>query len=172
MFELLPVGYFHLVFTLPHQMNNICLQNRKEMYNILFMAASQTIFQLAADPKHLGAETGVLAVLHTWGQNMIEHPHLHCIVPAGGLTSYHEHWVHSREYFFVHVKVVSRLFRGKFLPLMKTAYEHGLLRFARKISGKRLNGRDISYGIIFHDAFNKNKGLIALNEGWNPAKKH
>jgi len=94
--ELLPTGYFHIVFTIPHQLNQICLQNRNAMYNIFFKAASQTILELAADPKHLGAETGLLAMLHTWGQSMIDHPHLHCIVPAGRLSGDHGHWVHCR----------------------------------------------------------------------------
>ena len=84
--DLLPVGYYHLVFTIPHELNPLCLQNKKVMYDILFMAASQTILELSRDTKHLGADTGLITVLHTWGQNMMEHPHLHCIMPDGGLV--------------------------------------------------------------------------------------
>ncbi len=85
--ELLPVGYYHLVFTIPHQLNPLCLQNKKTLYDILFKAAWQTILELTKDIRHLGADTGLISVLHTWGQNMKEHPHLHCIMPAGGLSS-------------------------------------------------------------------------------------
>ncbi|HKK13010.1 MAG TPA: transposase zinc-binding domain-containing protein, partial [Flavobacteriaceae bacterium] len=84
--ELLPIGYYHLVFTIPAQLNQLCLQNKKLMYDILFKAASETVLELARDTKHLGAETGLITVLHTWGQNLMEHPHLHCIMPAGGLS--------------------------------------------------------------------------------------
>jgi len=135
MAELLPTGYFHIVFTIPHQLNQLCLQNRKVIYNILFKAASQTILELAADPKHLGAETGILAMLHTWGQSLIEHPHLHCIVPAGGFTGDHAHWVHCRENFFVSVRIVSSLFKGKFLAMMKQAYSQSKLQFKGSMAG-------------------------------------
>ena len=82
--ELLPVGYYHLVFTIPHELNTLCFKNKKVMYRILFQAASQTLLELCRDPKHLGADTGLITVLHTWGQNMMEHPHLHVIMPKGG----------------------------------------------------------------------------------------
>jgi len=133
--ELLPTGYFHIVFTIPHQLNRICLQNRKAMYDILFKSASQTILHLAVDPKRLGADTGLLAMLHTWGQSMMDHPHLHCIVPAGGFAGDHTHWVHCRENFFVSARVVSGLFKGKFLDMMKRAYFNGQLQFKGSIAG-------------------------------------
>jgi len=122
--ELLPIGYYHLVFTIPHELNPLCLKNKKVMYDILFNAASQTLLELSRDVKHLGADTGLIAVLHTWGQNMMEHPHLHCIMPAGGLSFDKEHWVHTRKKndFFIHYKVLSEKFRGKFLALVKQAY--------------------------------------------------
>ena len=122
--ELLPVGYYHLVFTIPHQLNPICLQNKKLMYDLLFKAASQTLIELAKDTKHLGAKTGLITVLHTWGQNMMDHPHLHCIMPAGGLSFDKQHWVHidKKKNFFVHYKVLSRKFRGKYLDLLKQSY--------------------------------------------------
>ena len=129
--ELLPIGYYHLVFTIPHELNPICLQNKKVMYSLLFKAASQTILELTKDTKHLGADTGLISVLHTWGQNMMEHPHLHCILPAGGLSFDKKHWVHSTKKgdFFVYYKVLSRKFRGKFLDLLKQAYSKGELGF-------------------------------------------
>jgi hypothetical protein len=132
--ELLPVGYYHLVFTLPHELNPMCLQNKKVMYGILFKAASQTLIELAKDTKHLGADIGLVTVLHTWGQNMMEHPHLHCIMPSGGLSSDKQHWVHpnKKDKFFIHVKVLSRKFRGKFLDMLKQAYDKGELGFKGK----------------------------------------
>jgi hypothetical protein len=127
--ELLPIGYYHLVFTIPHELNPLCLRNKKVMYDILFNAASETILELSRDTKHLGADTGLITVLHTWGQNMMEHPHLHCIMPAGGLSFDKEHWVHTnkKDDFFIHYKVLSSKFRGKFLDLLKQAYSKGKL---------------------------------------------
>ena len=140
--ELLPVGYYHLVFTIPHQLNNLCLKNKKVMYGILFKAVSQTILELCKDTKHLGADTGLITVLHTWGQNMMEHPHLHCIMPAGGLSFDKTHWVHTRKKndFFIYFKVISRKFRGKFLDLLQKAYNKEELSFKGKlitIAGKK-----------------------------------
>lgn len=134
--ELLPVGYYHLVFTLPHELNPLCLQNKKVMYGLLFKAASQTLLELAKDSKHLGADIGLVTVLHTWGQNMMEHPHLHCIMPSGGLSSDKQHWIHlqKKNKFFVHVKVLSRKFRGKFLAMLKQVYEKNELEFKGKLS--------------------------------------
>lgn len=135
MAELLPTGYFHLVFTIPHELNALCLANKKAMYGLLFKAASGTVLELAKDTKHLGADTGLLTVLHSWGQNLMDHPHLHCIMPAGGLSFDRRHWVHTkrRGKFFVHAKVLSRKFRGKFLDLLKIAYENGELQFKGKL---------------------------------------
>jgi hypothetical protein len=129
--ELLPIGYYHMVFTIPHQLNPLCLGNKKVMYDILFKAASQTILELSRDTKHLGADTGLITVLHTWGQNMKEHPHLHCIMPAGGLSFDKQHWVYpnKKNDFFIYVKVISRLFKGKYLDLLKKAYANGELNF-------------------------------------------
>jgi hypothetical protein len=129
--ELLPVGYYHLVFTLPHELNHLCLQNKKVMYGLLFKAASQTLLELAKDTRHLGADIGLVAVLHTWGQNMMEHPHLHCIMPAGGLSFNKKHWVQvgKKDGFFIHYKVLSEKFRGKFLAFVKEAFDKGELEF-------------------------------------------
>jgi hypothetical protein len=127
--ELLPLGYYHLVFTIPHELNPLCLKNKKIMYDILFNAASQTLLELFRDTKHLGADIGLITVLHTWGQNMMEHPHLHCIMPAGGVSFDKGHWVNTRKKndFFIHYKVLSEKFRGKFLDLFRQAYLRGKL---------------------------------------------
>ncbi len=125
--DLLPVGYFHVVFTLPAELAAVALQNKRVLYEILFRAASQTLIQIAADPKHLGARIGMLCVLHTWGQTLVHHPHLHCIVPGGGLSLDGRRWIASRPNYFVPVKVLSRVFRGKFLDYLGRAYRSGEL---------------------------------------------
>lgn len=127
MSELLPVEYFHVVFTLPESFNSLALHNKRVVYDLLFRAASQTLIRIAADPKHLGVEIGFTAVLHTWGQTLLLHPHLHCIVAGGGLQD--GRWVSSREGFFLPVKVLSRLFRGLFLNHLKRAYDDAKLDF-------------------------------------------
>jgi Putative transposase/Transposase zinc-binding domain len=128
--ELLPVEqYFHVVFTLPQELAALALQNGREIYNILFRAASETLLKIAADPKHLGASIGFLAVLHTWGQNLHLHPHLHCVVPGGGIAPDGLRWIDCRQSFFLPVKVLSRLFRNKFLLYLRRAFRRGKLRF-------------------------------------------
>ena len=129
--ELLPTGYYHLVFTLPHELNPLSFQNKKVMYGLLFQAASQILLELTKDTRHLGADIGLISVLHTWGQNMMEHPHLHCIMPAGGLSFDRKHWVHAgkKDGFFIHYKVLSEKFRGKYLDLLSQAYLRGELDF-------------------------------------------
>jgi hypothetical protein len=113
--ELLPVPYFHVVFTLPAQIAEIAFQNKAAVYAILFKAASDALRVTAADPRHLGAGIGVLAVLHTWGQTLTHHPHIHCIVPGGGLSLDGQRWVACKPGFFLPVRVLSRLFRRLFL---------------------------------------------------------
>jgi hypothetical protein len=128
--ELLPVEYFHVVFTLPEEIARIAFHNRRAVYDILFRATAQTLNTIARDPKHLGAEIGFFAVLHTWGQNLLHHPHLHCVVPGGGLSADGERWVSCLPGFFLPVKVLSRLFRRLFLERLKTAFRKGRLRFS------------------------------------------
>jgi Putative transposase/Transposase zinc-binding domain len=111
--ELLPVPYSHVVFTLPHELADLALQNKKVIYSLLFQTSAAALLEIAADPKHLGAEIGFLSVLHTWGQNLQAHPHIHCVVPAGGLSPDHTHWIPARSSFLLPVKVLSRVFRGK-----------------------------------------------------------
>lgn len=127
--ELLPVPYFHLVFTLPATLGPLALQNPKVVYSLLMQAAAQALLEVAANPKHLGAEIGFLAVLHTWGQNLLHHPHVHCVVPAGGLAPDGARWLPARRNFFLPVRVLSRVFRGKFLAGLKRALTQGALQF-------------------------------------------
>ena len=133
--DLLPVGYFHVVFTLPQQIAAIAFQNKSTVYTILFRAVAETLRKLAADPRHLGAEIGFIAVLHSWGQNLHYHPHIHCIVPGGGLSADQSRWVACRASFFLPVRVLSRLFRRLFLEELKQAYDLGQLRFFGDIAG-------------------------------------
>ena len=127
--ELLPVAYFHVVFTIPDCFNALALQNKPVFYNLLFKAVSQTLTKIAMDEKHLGAQIGFTAVLHTWGQNLLLHPHIHCIVPSGGISKDGQHWIACREGFFLPVRVLSRLFRGLFLDYLNIAYENAQLEF-------------------------------------------
>jgi len=127
--ELLPVPYFHVVFTLPAPVAEIAFQNKGPVYTILFRAAAETLRTIAADPKHLGAEAGLVAVLHTWGQNLHHHPHVHCVVPGGGPSLDGTRWVACRPGFFLPVRVLSRLFRRLFLDELRAAFEAGDLGF-------------------------------------------
>jgi hypothetical protein len=120
--DLLPVGYFHVVFTIPEELNFITLLNQKELYSILFQCVSETLLELSQDIKYLGAQTGFTSILHTWGQNLMNHPYIHCIVPGGGLSLDCRRWVHSKKNFFIPVKILSRKFRGKFLYYLKRSY--------------------------------------------------
>jgi hypothetical protein len=125
--ELLPVEYFHVVFTVPQLLAPLALQNQRLVYGMLFRAAAETLLQIAADPRHLGARLGFLAVLHTWGQNLHHHPHLHCVVPGGGIAPDRNRWIACRRQFLFPVKVLSRLFRAKFVAYLKTAFREGKL---------------------------------------------
>ena len=128
--SLLPVPYAHVVFTVPEQLAPLALRNQRLFYNLLLRAASETLLEIAADPRHLGARIGVLAVLHTWSQNLGHHPHLHCLVPAGGLALDRSRWVASRRNFFLPVRVLSRMFRGKLLAFLKQSYQRNDLCFS------------------------------------------
>lgn len=128
--ELLPVPYFHVVFTVPTEVSELALGNKKVVYQILLRAAAETLLEVAANPRHLGADIGFLAILHTWTQTLLHHPHVHCIVPAGGLSPDGARWVSSRADFFLPVRVLASLFRGKFLAFLQRARETGALRFA------------------------------------------
>jgi hypothetical protein len=133
--ELLPVPYFHVVFTVPAAVGAIAFQNKAVVYAILFRAAAETLRTIAADPRHLGAEIGVVAVLHSWGQTLQHHPHVHCLVPGGGLSADGTSWVACRPGFFLPVRVLSRLFRRLFLQQLQTAHAAGELAFFGDLAG-------------------------------------
>jgi len=133
--ELLPVPYFHVVFTLPADIAAIAFQNKTAVYTILFKAAAETLRTIAADPRHLGAEIGLIAVLHSWGQNLHYHPHLHCIVPGGGISLDGRRWVACRSGFFLPVRVLSRLFRRRFLEELRAAFDARNLTFFGDLAG-------------------------------------
>jgi hypothetical protein len=127
--ELLPTRYVHVVFTLPPQLAALVLQNKKVIYDLLFRASAETLLEVARDPKHLGAEIGFFTVLHTWSQKLGLHPHVHCVIPAGGLSLDHTHWVKSRDRFFLPVYVLRRVFRGKFVAALRQAFREHQLNF-------------------------------------------
>jgi hypothetical protein len=135
--ELLQVPYFHVVFTVPEEIATIAYQNKEVVYGILFQATAETLKTIASDPKHLGAEIGFFAVLHTWGQNLQVHPHLHCVVPGGGLSPDGERWVRCRPGFFLPVRVLSRLFRRLFLESLQKAFHSGKLQFFAALESLR-----------------------------------
>jgi hypothetical protein len=132
--ELLPVPYCHVVFTVPAQLAPLALQNQRLFYTFLFRAVSQTLMEIAANPRHLGARLGVLAVLHTWSQQLLPHPHVHCLVPAGGLALDGSRWIPCRRKFFLPVPVLSRLFRGKLLAFLAEAFTEGKLQLSGQLT--------------------------------------
>jgi len=132
--ELLPVEYFHVVFTVPQEIAAIAYQNKAVVYGIMFHATAETLRTIAADPKHLGAEIGFIAILHTWGQNLLHHPHLHCVVPGGGVSPDGQRWISCRPGFFLPVRVLSRLFRRLFLAQLQQAFDDGELHFFNSIA--------------------------------------
>jgi hypothetical protein len=133
--ELLPVPYFHVVYTLPSQLRDIAYQNKRVIYDLLMKASAETTLAIAADPKRLGAKIGITAVLHTWGSAMTHHPHVHMIVPGGGLSDDGKRWVAARADFLVHVNVLARLFRGKMLAMLSDAHAAGQLTFFNSHAG-------------------------------------
>jgi hypothetical protein len=135
--QLLPVPYFHVVFTVPGPIASVALHNKRVGYGILFQAAAATLRRIAADPRHLGAKIGFLAVLHSWGQNLQHHPHVHCVVPGGGLSLDGRRWIGCRRNFFLPVRVLSRLFRALFLHGLQKAHAEGKLKFRGSL--KRLS---------------------------------
>jgi hypothetical protein len=132
--DLLDTPYFHVTFTLPSALGPIALHNPREVYGLLMRAAAETLLEVAANPRHLGAEVGVLAVLHTWGQNLALHPHVHCVVTGGGLSPDESRWVAGRIDYFLPVRVLSRVFRGKFLAGLRAAFRRGQLRFPGELA--------------------------------------
>jgi hypothetical protein len=132
--DLLDTSYFHVVFTLPSALGPVALCNPRVVYGLLMRAAAQTLLEVAANPKHLGAEIGVLAVLHSWGQNLSLHPHVHCVVTGGGLSPDESRWIAGRDDFFLPVRVLSRVFRGKFLAGLRAAFKRGRVHFSGQLA--------------------------------------
>jgi hypothetical protein len=132
--ELLPSRYVHVVFTLPPQLASLALQNKKVVYDLLLRASAETLLEVARDPRHLGAEIGFFSVLHTWNQKLGLHPHVHCVVAAGGLSLDHTRWIRSRSRFFLPIQVLRRVFRGKFVAGLRGAFQHGQLYFSDNLS--------------------------------------
>src|SRR3974390_1176038 len=132
--ELLPTRYVHVVFTLPAPLAPLVLHNQKGLYGLLLRASAETLLEVARDPRHLGAEIGFFGVLHTWSQRLSLHPHVHCVIPAGGLSLDHTRWVRSPNHFFLPLKVLSRVFRGKFVAGLKQAFHHGQLHFSGNLT--------------------------------------
>jgi hypothetical protein len=127
--ELLPVEYFHAVFTIPEQLNRLALANKETVYKILFQTSAETLQTIARDPKHLGVEIGFFSILHTWGQNLLHHPHVHCVATGGGLSPDRKTWIGCRPGFFLSVRVLSRLFRRLFLSALREAFQQNRLKF-------------------------------------------
>jgi len=147
--DLLPVNYYHIVFTIPSELNQIALRNKKEIYNLLFKASSESLLELGKDPKYLGAEVGFISILHTWGQNLMEHPHIHVIIPAGGLSLDQGRWISSRKKFFIPIKVISSLFKGKFMNYYKKACINGKIKFEGELEvlNKKNNNQSLINGL-------------------------
>ena len=139
--SLLPTHYFHIVFTVPEQLNSLILFNQKELYSIFFSSVSETLIELAKDKKYLNADIGFTSILHPWGQNLMNHPHIHCIVPGGGLSLDKSKWIKSKKKFFIPVKVLSRKFRGKFLYYVNQLFLKNKLKFPANIS--ELSSKDV-----------------------------
>ena len=135
--ELLPAEYFHVVFTVPEEIARIAYYNQRAVYGILLRMAAETLLTIARDPKHLGAEIGFFTILHTWGQNLLHHPHVHCVVPGGGLSPDHSRWIACRPGFFLAVRVLSRLFRRLFLAALQAAFTNGKLQFFGELESLR-----------------------------------
>ena len=155
--ELLDVSYVHVVFTLPHALHPLCRRNAACLYHLLFCASAATLREVAADPKHLGAAIGFLSILHTWGQTLVRHPHVHCVVPAGGFSADHQRWVHPKYAgFFLPVKVLSRVFRGKFVEGLRRAYARGDL----DLGGVTTTLRDASNWHAFADALFRTDWIV------------
>src|ERR1035438_3953206 len=143
--EVLPVGYFHVVFTLPHELSALALQNKKEIYRLLLQVSADTLLEVAANPKHLGASIGFLSILHTWGQNLLLHPHVHCVVPGGGISPDQTRWIHSRPNFLLPVPVLKIVFRAKVRDGLKRLFRAGKLVFVGELADLSRWNRFLSF---------------------------
>ena len=162
--RVLPVEHFHVVFTLPEELNPLVLRNQAALYGLLFRAASQALLTLASDPKRLGAQIGVTALLHTWGQNLLFHPHLHCVVTGGGLSADGQRWVPTRQHYLLPVRALARLFQGKFLAGLQELHRAGRLALA----GSTADLADPSSFATFRDRLYRKDWIVYANlqGGW------
>jgi len=164
--ELLDVPYVHIVFTLPHALDLLCRRNAAQLYTLLFQATAATLLEVAANPRHLGARIGFLAILHTWGQTLVRHPHLHCVVPAGGLAPDHDRWIRPKYAgFFLPVKVLSRVFRGKYVAALRRARDRGEL----DLDGTAARLRDPSRWHAFVDALFRTDWVVYVKPAFGGA---
>lgn len=163
--EILPVKYFHIVFTIPNILNPLVLQNKRELYGILFKAVKETLTEAAENPKNLGAKIGFMSILHTWGQNLLDHPHMHCVVTGGGLNKDKTKWINSRDNFFISVKLLGKLFRGKYLYYLKKAYNERRIQFHGKL--KELRYRE-DFNSLLREAYKKNWVVYSKKPFSNP----
>jgi ribosomal protein L32 len=164
--ELLPIQYYHIVFTLPNSLNDLVLRNKQIMYSLLFKASSETLKELAADPKYLGANIGFISILHTWGQNLMDHPHIHCIVTGGGLSVKNKKWLSAKKNFFLPVKVLSALFKGKFMYYLKQYYYDNKLFLGGKIEYLK---KECDFQKLVDNLYDKDWVVFAKPSFKNPA---
>ena len=162
--DLLPIQYFHVVFTIPSEFNPIVIMNQKVMYDLLFRSVSETLTELSNDPKHLGARIGFISILHTWGQNLMDHPHVHCVVTGGGLSTDNDSWISCRKNFFIPVRVMSALFRGKFLDHLKNSFDDLIFPGAISHLGKQ---QDFE---VFRRRFYSKKWVVYCKPPFNGAE--
>jgi Putative transposase/Transposase zinc-binding domain len=165
--ELLEVPYFHVVFTLPHPLNRLCRDNAQLLYNLLFRTVAETMLEVAADARHLGARLGFLAILHTWGQTLQLHPHLHCVVPGGGLSPNGQQWMAPRSGFFLPVKVLGRVFRGKFVAGLKRAFRRRQLRL---MGHNAVLAKPQAFAAFLRTLFQQDWGVYAKPSFGGPAQ--
>jgi hypothetical protein len=164
--EILEVAYVHIVFTLPHALDPLCRRNAALLYTLLFRASAATLLEVAADPKHLGATIGFLSILHTWGQTLVRHPHVHCVVPAGGLSPDHQRWIRPKyARFFLPVKVLSRVFRGKYVAALRRAQDRGEL----DLNGAAARLRDPAQWRTFIDALFRTDWVVYVKPAFGGA---
>ena len=179
--ELLPTPYVHAVFTLPRELAPLALQNKRLIYNLLFHASAETLLEIARDPRHLGAEIGFFSVLHSWNQRLQFHPHIHCVLAAGGLAPDHSSWISARRSFFLPIGVLSRVFRGKFVAGLRNAFHRGELQFhgnllplaaatrLRRLAAGTVPSR---LGRLLQAALRRTGTCAALSRRLHPSRRH
>jgi hypothetical protein len=179
--ELLPTGYFHAVFTVPHELNVFALTSPRVFYDLLFASASETLIEVARNPERLGADIGVLAILHTWGQNLLLHPHIHCVIPAGGLSADRAQWVRTQQRFLLPIRILRKVFRGKFLDGLRRLHRSGQLRcqglaaeFEDRKQLSRLVGPLYRKGLgrLYQEGHGRTRAGAALSRSLHPSHRH